>query len=668
VADAPITPKITFPQILEIRLEQFDLYSLQPDIDVIIDHKVFCLIGANGLGKSTFLNTINYAMTGAVPDPNRKFQSAKEYFRNAANIDRTKDYFNGRISQQARPLAKVTVKLSWPSKTLEVTRNIFEGSSINCLAITDRITNQTRVNSLAEGTEADELEAIYENEVVELTGLKDFAQFVFHLHFVATFDEGRHLLMWDEGALTNALYLAFGTDPSMAQTTEKLKREFERIDSRARNERFAANNVNKRIKELIDLCSGEEGNTQDYMTDMELQTKRDALTAKCSETENRARKVLNELRDTDLKWVTLSTNLTETQLEYRKLFSRRLETTSSIGLHPLVQTSLAEDKCIICGSIHVKAVLKAKIESNECPLCQSKVQESASADQEIIRKLHELDTNIIELGEKLKPILKARERLTAELTAAENEEMLARETLQTFTNEESAALAKIDAINSLTLRTQIQKLEVERDQFIRQSAECYKKRDKIREELRRYETELKSQYITGAQKFVPRFRELAEEFIGLAVDVELDHRKSKSNSGFGLILHVNDKLRQGSEMLSESQRFFLDIALRMALSEHMTGGASTLLIDTPEGSLDIAYEARAGAMLSKFVSTGNFILMTANLRSSQLVLRLAKLQHENGMQAARMTDWTELSEVQRSEEELFLEAYEAIDSALKQQG
>jgi len=116
--------------------------------------------------------------------------------------------------------------------------------------------------------------------------------------------------------------------------------------------------------------------------------------------------------------------------------------------------------------------------------------------------------------------------------------------------------------------------------------------------------------------------------------------------------------------VSESQRFFIDIALRMALSEFMAEGAATLLIDTPEGSLDIAYEARAGSMFSNFVLEGNRVLMTANLRSSQLVLRLAQLQKSAGMQVVRMTDWTDLSEVQQSEEALFTEAYNTIDAAL----
>lgn len=70
-------------------------------------------------------------------------------------------------------------------------------------------------------------------------------------------------------------------------------------------------------------------------------------------------------------------------------------------------------------------------------------------------------------------------------------------------------------------------------------------------------------------------------------------------------------------------------------------------------------------MFSKFVGKGNRVLMTANLRSSQLVLRLAQLQKSTGMQVVRMTDWTDLSEVQQAEETLFSEAYDAIEAALR---
>ena len=70
-------------------------------------------------------------------------------------------------------------------------------------------------------------------------------------------------------------------------------------------------------------------------------------------------------------------------------------------------------------------------------------------------------------------------------------------------------------------------------------------------------------------------------------------------------------------------------------------------------------------MFSEFAARGNAILMTANLRSSALLRRLAERQKQAGMQIERMTDWTDLSEVQQTEEGLFSEAYEEIDGALR---
>ncbi|MCG2670114.1 AAA family ATPase [Bradyrhizobium sp. GCM10023182] len=101
MADEFSAKKIGLPEIHRIKLANFDLYSLQPNADVRVDKNVFCLIGANGLGKSTFLNTLIYGLTGAIPDPSRKFSSAPEYFKEAMRSNRTEDYFSGRISEES---------------------------------------------------------------------------------------------------------------------------------------------------------------------------------------------------------------------------------------------------------------------------------------------------------------------------------------------------------------------------------------------------------------------------------------------------------------------------------------------------------------------------------------------------------------------------------------
>lgn len=653
--------KITFPKITRVILGSFDLYTHKPDADVSISKPVFCLMGANGLGKSTFLNTLNFAMTGAVPDPARKFQSAKDYFKDVCRIDRTEDYFGGRIKEGSRESASVTVVLEWPSSVVEVERNIFDGRSVKRLIVTDKVSGSIQ-DLTASFIDGEALCGEYELEVLKLCRLEDFSQFVFLMHFLTTFDEGRHLLMWDDQALTNALYLAFGTDPQAAKAADRLKRDMERESSRGRNVRFSARHVADRIKQLMDVLSGRDEN--DFATEAELRASHERLFELHQLAEERVRTKKNELRDVDLAWADLSAALTEAQIEYRRVFSARLKTSSTVEHHPIIRSTLSEDRCAICGGTHVVALLQSKLESGECPLCNSPVDNSDSGE-EGITQLQELDTEIIRIRDALGEVLRTRKRLNDELNAADESETQAHETLRAFEEKEVQNLAKLESGGNFSaIQLQIEKLERERLEFLSQSKEHYRKRDVYRDELRVYEKQLKSQYEAGALNFVPRFRELAEEFIGLPIDVELEHRTGVNDSGFGLRLRMNDQLRSTPDKLSESQRFFIDIALRMALSEFMSDSPATLLIDTPEGSLDIAYEARAGSMFARFVESGNVILMTANLRSSQLVIRLAEIQHLKGMQVVRMTDWTDLSDVQRSEEKLFLEAYDKIDEAL----
>jgi DNA repair exonuclease SbcCD ATPase subunit len=654
------TNRISLPRITRVALENFDLFSNEPNAVVTVDRRVFCLVGANGLGKSTFLNTVNYCVTGAVPDPYRKFQSAQDYRKNAARQDRTEEYFEGRISENARPIAAVTVDLQWPSVTLSVTRELFGSVGVSRLSTKNTNGGDRNELSLIEGNDG-ELNSTFEQEVLTHTGLQDFAQFVFLMHFVATFDEGRHLLMWDDGALTNALYLAFGSDAAAAKSADKLQRDMERESSRGRNVRFSARHVAERIKLLGEVITDAD---EEPSTDAQLRIEYEALAANVSDAEDRVRRKQAELRDADLKWTELSAGLTEAQISYRRAFSGRLSKSSTVVHHPIIRASISEDRCAVCGTAHVASHLKKLLEASECPLCTSPVDLTAR-DSDAVAELQRLDRGIADTREKLAEILAIRDRVSAELSAAQSAEEASASVLRTFEEHQAAGLARATSGSDYSaIHEQIKKLELERQQFLDQSEEHYRKRDLIREKLRQYESQLKSQYDIGAQRFVPRFRELAESFIGLPIDVELEHRQGANDSGFGLQLRMDDQIRTLPDKVSESQRFFIDIALRMALSEFMATGPATLLIDTPEGSLDIAYEARAGAMFSKFVAKGNAVIMTANLRSSELVLRLAQLEKRENMQVARMTDWTDLSEVQQSEEALFSNAYNRIDDAL----
>jgi DNA repair exonuclease SbcCD ATPase subunit len=75
------SPKLKLPRVRRVRLSRFSLFARKPDIDIEIPKGVFCLAGANGIGKSTFLAAVGYGITGIVPNPRIPFRTVSQYYK-----------------------------------------------------------------------------------------------------------------------------------------------------------------------------------------------------------------------------------------------------------------------------------------------------------------------------------------------------------------------------------------------------------------------------------------------------------------------------------------------------------------------------------------------------------------------------------------------------------
>ena len=644
-----------FPTIERVELSAFDLYRRKPDVTIDVQRHVFCLIGANGLGKSTYLNSLLYGLTGGIPYRERSFSSPGEYAAEATRGDRRDDYYQGRLSDTAAARATITMRLRWQHKSASVTRQLVGSGAVMALDVW--VDGEATPVTFPE-TEA---ESAYRNLVVEECGMPSFDQFVFLMHYVCAFDEGRHLLLWDAMALTNALYLAFGSDAEHAARASDLKREVERQGSRARNSRFAARQSLDEAKRLQKMLSGDDGGVYEEAT---LERYR-RLNERLDEAAQRSHRKDLELRKSEAKVTDRSAALTGLQVEYESVFAARADAFSTVRHHPLIRSTLRGDQCAVCASTGVAEKIQSLIESGACPLCGNAMASSCN-DSALLDKLKVLDQQIEETRAELEEVIQRCERLKEDHATSVHAEEAAREAREDFlashpdVDRQARSEAKPDVVN-----VEVKRLLAAAERLDRQSKQEYQKRDQARRALHAIERELQSRFDEHSERFTELFRKSAEAFVGLTVDIELEHHKGKNETGFELLLSLEDQIRARADDVSESQRFFLDIALRMALAEFMSPGVATLLIDTPEGSLDITYEARAGQMFSEFAERRNRIVMTANLRSSALLRRLAERQKYSGMQIERMTNWTDLSEVQQAEEKLFDEAYEEIERALQ---
>lgn len=639
--------KRRLPVLIGIRLRRFSLYQNRRTIDIEVRPGVFCLAGANGLGKSSFLAAVNFAYTGIVASPRRVFRTVDNYYQDSITF--SKRFFDGRIDQEDRNGADIDLTFSVGAHLYEMTRNLFEPEALRSLTVTD---SNGSVLLETSDWEPDRRHKAYCNRIVEDCNLANFDYFVFLQHFLLTFDERRHLLFWDQRAMNVALYLAFGVEPRATVRAEELRHEIDSADSNARNAQWQATIARNRIAALAgQIVPGLE----------ELRERRDRLIEVAENTREEADHAQKASEDARLSVAEASARHMTLRRRYDQLFARRMAARRDPTSHPTIRATLGEHLCDVCGSDSKEAIatIMSAIEAGICPLCSSPL-ESPPVPIEF-EELTKIDNELAKAKATVDSAQAAVERHTTEAAALAVKAAEAAEELSSF---EAAHSRELPSMLSVVDDVTQQKLALESEyrNAVARRDEYRARRDDLRDELAPLLMRLSSAYEQGELQFVPEFRRLAKRFIGLDLDVSLD----QSQGTFGLSLEVQGHRRRATTELSESQRFFLDIALRMALALHMSDSASPagLLVDTPEGSLDIAYEARAGDMFADFVEAGFNLIMTANINSSQLLIRLAERCGSDTMQLVRMTEWTPLTEVQAEEEGLFNEAYARIESEL----
>lgn len=650
--------QLRLPQIQRVKLRRFSLFTANPDAEFSAGDGVLCLIGANGIGKSTLLSAINFCLTGIVPDPTRTFASMDEYYKFTRAY--SANYFRGRILGSDEDDAEITLVFRIGSVTFEVCRGLFEPNELRALTIDDANSHSQFVAT--EDTPRSERHRQYVESIVANVGVSSFEEFVFLQHFVFTFDEQRKTLFWNPPIMERALYRAFGLDPSMAKQVDSIRREIQQEDSRVRNYQWEATRMRKRITEIRAQNQQLTGAQEQYET---LVADHEQLSGQFDEESKRLHETENALRDAHLRLADLSVRETALREEYARFFDSRFDLRPPLAQHPLILQSVSSHTCGLCGNTGTKVVetLSQRAGAQNCPLCGSEVKIKRQTATQSSR-LREIDRELAQLKKSLKDSHLSIESLRRDEGKARTTWETTKEKLDQFDQKNSTLLDTLrkelnrnaPEISLSDYREQLAVLE-------REKKAAYDQREALKRQLLGLQRTLEQQYIEVEEKFVPLFSRLAQHFLGMPLSVEMDARASESVK---LIVSVRGTVRRQQQHLSESQRFFLDIALRMALTQYMSAPESLggMFIDTPEGSLDIAYEKRAGDMLAMFAIAGHQIVMTANLNSSKLLLALAHECGRKRLQLCRMMDWAELSDVQQEEEQLFDEAYQAIETAM----
>ncbi len=649
--------KYNFPKLEKVVLRHFSLYKRNGKIQEInekIDNGVFCLAGANGLGKTTFLNAINYGYTGTVLAPNNEVFSPGEILKSNKNY--TNRYFKGRIHSSEEKKAEIELNFKLNGFYFRIIRGFFEYNSLRIFE-KYKIDKNKKISIIdTESLSPEELKNIYETEIAKETEIGEFDFFVFLQLYVLTFDENRKMIFWDDRASLHTLSIAFNTNLSDTSEIISLKRKIEKHESDGRNKRWAATQIKNKIKNFDEV----ENKNSDLQNSFKEHEK---IFKEYKEIEHAYNNISTEY-DTLLKNQSyLNADILNLKIEHRKLFSMYSQPRSILLENSYIKMALKNKECLICHSKgeQIYIDIEKNLNQDKCPLCNTIINnedsknnqdlllsEIENKDQRIAKKTIELDDITSEINVK-----------KVELEKIEYEFNEIRQIKNEFENANPIVIQSKDGI---ALNVLLNEYKKQYDILDGEAKAEYKKRDELRPLFIKLQTKIANAYKEAEIDFVPIFKKFAKSFIGLDLEITFN----KAPQMMKLVLELQKTARTDAFQLSESQRFFLDIALRMALAVYLSkkNNEATILIDTPEGSLDISYENRVGQMFADFIDNGQHLIMTANINASQLLIALAERCGHNKMTFKRMLDWTDLSIIQKEGSFLFEEVYSRIEKAM----
>ncbi|KGL47604.1 MULTISPECIES: AAA family ATPase [Bacteroidales] len=642
---------MVLPKIQEIVINEFSLYKLKSEIVLDMNDGVFCLAGANGLGKSTFINILSYALTGIVVDPKKNFSSVNsipKFFKN--NEKFASSYFNGRIDESKRDLADVSVKFSISNFIYQIKRNFFDASG---LIEFSRVDMETGEETIDQSLTSYGFLSQYKDFFAKDIGVTTFEQYVFLQNFVLTFDESKKLIFWDDSIMNRVLYLFFGIDAQKADVADDLRKKIAKHESNMRNLQWSITQNSRLLKELMSTATVNSENSEIIeATITQLGEKEEELIHLHEAIEINQ----SQTKSCELNISNLSLKVSNLKKQYDEAFNNMYN----------VDIPIEKDQHIVNMLRHIsKRILNNEDVTQDFEELKYRIKSVSESLRSNVKNnnielLKSIDSEIQKLQNELNELMLKKDRLAKEFIETNTQLVESTNFIEKFKTENEKIIIQALKLKDDDINKRIEALKsiISKDELKKE--EDTKIRDQSKIDLSVIEKEIRKNYHNAEERFLPIFKGYANSFIGLDIDVEL----KSSSKGIGLVLKVNNTERTERFQLSESQQYFIDIALRFALIEFTSSPNAFMLIDTPEGSLDIAYESRAGKMFADFVLKGYDVVMTANINSSQLLLQMAKKCKREKMKIERMTNWTILSTVQQEEQDVIETAFNNIETAL----
>lgn len=657
--------KIYLPELTSINIKDFTLYPNGLNYEYNFVKGVNLILGGNGMGKTTFVNIIKYAIIGHYKKPFDYTRTYKDRIIEK-RILYPLNYFKNRMDDQfvKNKNARVIIKFSINQKEFIVERDlediILHSFSIDGYFEDGKLANQLKYESIDEKDKPTYLQYKYEKLIEKHSGLQ-FDDLIFFVNEILFFGEDHKTILWNDGNtgndVQNELFNKYFNSPELDKKRQEAQRQAKYYDSlsRHRSEDIRA------IKKVLDKINNKE-EIPNSITEI-LKVK-----ANIEDIDRKLEKIQAFRIDNDLKVSIIQNSLNQLIIKSNELEIQKNKTEHELAskvwenLHPQYNTFVKNIKnnhiCPICNKQNDKLFHTVLENPNYCFACGEELEEI---------KDEKLKTIYKEISEKYKNIhlqiqnnqreIKQYDTKNRTFDLEFRELDLKKRKLQTklrtmeFSKSQSNENSDLQAFQD-----EIERLDREK--------ELNQEKSKI-ESLKadEFSQEIEKQITQNVSRFSSLFSSFAESFLGVSCSLTFDNLNGNPNRRFYPV--IDGRIRFYEEELSESQRFFVDHSFRMSILSFFYTTPTFYIVETPDSSLDISYEKNAATVFLKFLKQPNSLIITSNLNNSSFVNYVVDNKKDIAVSIIGLLDIAKQSVIQNTSKTL-LDMYENIKYKISQ--
>lgn len=587
------------PKIKELHIRDYDLYKCP--LDVIFSSKLNLVFGTNGLGKTTFLNIIQYSIIGPYSGQIKSRNWKDQQKLKRPMLD--KDYFKNRMSEHKEE-ADVTIVYTLGDDKYEVCHSLYEyrlkSVKINGFDIKgDNVNYETYEKKYFGQTEEDLGKYLidkYHRRIEQSSSFPDINSYILMITEMMFFTEGRDFAFWKQDMCKSILSKFMPREKYFEY--DEVQKLVKKYDSQARLTSYKMSMVKDFLGEDF---LGKVNQESEYSLDdlQKINRHIDAYKARIDSLEQAI--LANERQKKQNRIESESVNKKLLDIEnkwYENIFPDEYQ-----GMYNRYVPSITSGKCPFCGREH----LDVRLEIEKCFYCSHKIEikEKVNLDSlEIERKNLENERRRLQNNYGL--LKKEGDSLRANLHQEEKE-------LHSLVEQQQKIKQALDIKNNDNV-AKYHQLELEKQNYIKLLEETKDREQALAREI--------DECIYGMfQEYKGTFKKYAYSFLGKDKDIEFELVGKAEEAFFKFFLNGTE--RESEFALSESQRIFVDMAYRLATLEFFHRD-SYFISETPDSTLDFMFEENAVATFSYFIESGNTIFMSANARSSRLINSLVE--------------------------------------------